>query len=590
MVIKHRVLLSALVITGLIAAVLEGGTLGILGLAISVLLEEKTLLSGYFSGSIGYYFDMVVSSISSGGLFLLLVGLAVGAQIFKSAIVYLSYVVQIYLTAELRRDIQRLGTRHVMSMSYAQVSTYPAGTIATLIDQSEVIENLVTQIGNVCRALLMMMAYVAILLWMSITTALGILVLVLIFWFSMSSTVRKLRTLSAEATQGQIDLWRSSVEYLNAPKLLRIFNSTKVAEEVINEARDRQIYPERKGDVMESAIGPAIEVLTILAAGVFLITGYLLGGEGAKAAVPTLFVYVVVFYRLKPIIKVFTDVRTKMARILPPLERVANFLRREGKEFSRTGGKLFSGLKNEIRVNNISFKHRSNDTPVLSNVSFSIKAGQTVALVGESGAGKTTLADLIVGLYEPTNGEILIDGIPLNELHLTDWREHIGVVDQEAFLLNASVRDNIEFARPGSTYEEISLAARAAHAEEFILELDKGYDTVIGDRGLRLSGGQRQRVALARALVRNPEILILDEATSALDSESEKAIQEALNEMHNTRTIVVIAHRLSTIANADHIVVLGDRGILLEDGTKRELLSRNGRFARLWNIQAGSPA
>jgi ATP-binding cassette subfamily B protein/subfamily B ATP-binding cassette protein MsbA len=247
------------------------------------------------------------------------------------------------------------------------------------------------------------------------------------------------------------------------------------------------------------------------------------------------------------------------------------------------------GLKDEIRFSNVSFRYAEESPFVAKSISLSISAGCTVALVGESGGGKTTLADLIVGLYEPTTGEILVDNCPLTELSLTDWRESIGVVDQEAFLLNASVKENIRFARSEATMEEIVEAAQAAHAHKFIEKLEDGYETVLGDRGFKLSGGQRQRVALARALVRKPQILILDEATSALDTESEREIQKALEEMHNTRTILVIAHRLSTVANADHVIVFGD-GRVLEEGTKDDLLSQDGYFARLWRLQLGSAA
>ena len=422
MIIEHRTHVSALIITGIVAAALEGGTLGILGLAISALLEEAIPLDNLFSGIGGGQIAIFLDSHSPAGLFLVLVGFAIAAQIFKSIIIYISLAVQIYLTTRLRRDIQRLATNHVMSMSYSEVSKYPAGTIATLIDQSDVVEELVQQIGNVLRAALMLIAYAFILIWMSFTTAIVIAMLILLFWFSMSSTVRKLRHLSAAATRGQIDLWRSSVEYLNAPRLLRIFNGTKLAEEQINDARDRKILPERKADLIESAISPAIEAITVFAAGVFLIMGYQLGGEGAKAAVPTLFIYVVVFYRLKPIIKAFSDIRTRMARIMPPLERVSDFLRKEGKEFSRIGERKFAGLKSQILIRNINFRYDSADKDVINDISLSISVGQTVALVGESGAGKTTLADLLMGLYEPTKGEILIDGTPLTDLHQSQWR------------------------------------------------------------------------------------------------------------------------------------------------------------------------
>ena len=218
--------------------------------------------------------------------------------------------------------------------------------------------------------------------------------------------------------------------------------------------------------------------------------------------------------------------------------------------------------------------------------------GETVALIGSSGAGKSTIADLLLGLFSPTSGKILVDGVDLCEFDGATWRDKIGVVDQEAFLMNTSVIDNIQFSRPHVAENKITAVAKSAHAHDFIKELDQGYNTVIGDRGLRLSGGQQQRLALARALYRDPEILVLDEATSALDTQSERIIQSTLDKMHSSRTILLIAHRLSTIVGADRIVVVED-GKIVEQGTRNESWEKqlepeckaDGRFANLWKLQ-----
>ncbi len=248
------------------------------------------------------------------------------------------------------------------------------------------------------------------------------------------------------------------------------------------------------------------------------------------------------------------------------------------------GGKSFSCLEKDVVFQAVGFRYPDTRKDVLSNISFDIKRGETVALVGSSGAGKSTIADLLVGLYRPTTGSIIVDGCDLSQLDARDWRKHIGVVDQDIFLLNASVKENICFGRPQASLDEIKKVAQAAFADEFIESLSSGYDTIIGERGYILSGGQQQRVALARALYRNPDMLILDEATSALDTESEQLIQRALEEMHDDRTIMVVAHRLSTIANADQIIVLED-GKIVEKGEKNALLSQGGRFSELWKLK-----
>ncbi len=221
----------------------------------------------------------------------------------------------------------------------------------------------------------------------------------------------------------------------------------------------------------------------------------------------------------------------------------------------------------------------------MRELSFELPRGSMVALVGQSGAGKSSVADMLIGLYEPTEGQILVDGRQLAQLDWLDWRRRLAMVSQEAFILNASVRENIAFGRLTATDEEIRAAAGAARAARFIERLDQGYDTVLGEHGFRLSAGQRQRLAIARAVLRDPDLLVLDEATSHLDSQSERYIQEALAQLRTDRTLLVIAHRLSTVVAADLILVL-EGGRLVEQGCHAELLERDGSYARFWRLQS----
>jgi subfamily B ATP-binding cassette protein MsbA len=221
---------------------------------------------------------------------------------------------------------------------------------------------------------------------------------------------------------------------------------------------------------------------------------------------------------------------------------------------------------------------------VLSEVSFRLSKGKVVALVGPSGAGKTTAADLLPRFYDPTSGQILMDGVPLTSLRRASLRGLLGVVSQDTVLINDSVRANIAYGSPNATREQIEEAARAANAAAFIETLPHGYDTTLGERGTRLSGGQRQRIAIARALLRDPPILILDEATSALDTESERLVQQAIARLMRQRTVLVIAHRLATVRDADEIVVL-DAGQVVQRGTHEELLRMGGLYRRLYDLQ-----
>jgi ATP-binding cassette, subfamily B, bacterial MsbA len=227
------------------------------------------------------------------------------------------------------------------------------------------------------------------------------------------------------------------------------------------------------------------------------------------------------------------------------------------------------------------------DAPVLSRIDLTARKGEVVALVGPSGSGKSTLVDLIPRFYEPTGGRIVLDGIDTREIKLPVLRSLTGIVSQETVLFHDSVRNNIAYGAASKyTQAQIEAAARAANAHEFIMELPRGYDTLLGERGTRLSGGQRQRLAIARALLTDPPILILDEATSALDTESERLVQEAVDRLLQGRTVFVIAHRLSTITHADQILVL-DRGEIVERGTHAELLARRGAYYRLYSLQFG---
>jgi subfamily B ATP-binding cassette protein MsbA len=238
----------------------------------------------------------------------------------------------------------------------------------------------------------------------------------------------------------------------------------------------------------------------------------------------------------------------------------------------------------EIEFRDVRFSYDGADVATLSGVSFTVRAGQTLAIVGRSGAGKTTLVNLLPRFYDPTGGGILVDGLDTRQVTLSSLRAQIGIVTQETVLFDDTIAANIAYGRPQATRAEIEAAARAAHAHEFIVTLDNGYDTTIGERGQRLSGGQRQRLAIARAILRDSPILILDEATSALDAESEALVQDALSNLMLDRTSFVIAHRLSTVRRASAIVVL-EHGQIVEAGTHEELLARGGACAKLYELQ-----
>jgi subfamily B ATP-binding cassette protein MsbA len=271
------------------------------------------------------------------------------------------------------------------------------------------------------------------------------------------------------------------------------------------------------------------------------------------------------------------------------LEEIRTLLDKTDKPYTHSGRQVLHTIKRGITFENVSLLYESGTRLALANVDCTINIGETTALVGPSGAGKSSLISLICRFYDPISGSVSVDGNPMPEIDLAWWRNQIGVVSQDVFLFNATVAQNIRYGKLDASRTELMEAARRAHALEFIENLPSGFDTILGDQGIRLSGGQRQRLALARAFIRNPQILILDEATNSLDLISEEVVQDALEEFGRGRTVVMIAHRISTIERASKINVL-DAGKIVETGSTEELLQHAGLFARLYALQQGAHA
>jgi ATP-binding cassette, subfamily B, bacterial MsbA len=325
----------------------------------------------------------------------------------------------------------------------------------------------------------------------------------------------------------------------------------------------------------ESIATTALVLMIIFAFTVFVSNGTL--------QVASLLTFFFVLFRLIPIFQEINNARTNLNYYKGSADNIKNLLCREGKPYLENGATRFPGLARSIDFSSVDFGY-SSENLVLRDITLTIEKGKMTAFVGASGAGKTTLVDLIPRFYDPVEGQIEIDGISLKNFDIDSLRRKISVVSQETFIFNATVWGNITYGTENSTQEEVFEAARSANALEFIQAMPEGFNTVLGDRGVRLSGGQRQRLAIARALIRNPDILILDEATSALDSVSEQLIQDSLEKIAVGRTVIAIAHRLSTIARADKVVVL-EKGKIVEQGGYQELLKQRGKFWEYHNIQ-----
>jgi subfamily B ATP-binding cassette protein MsbA len=311
-----------------------------------------------------------------------------------------------------------------------------------------------------------------------------------------------------------------------------------------------------------------------------------MGGNDIVAGKMTLgdFVMYIFFIGLlaAPLISI-ASIGTQITEAFAGLDRIREIMNMQTEDEADEGKPSLGEIRGDILFEDVWFEYNEG-IPVLKNITFQAAPGTTTALVGSSGSGKSTLISLVMAFNRPLKGRILVDGKELGDIPLRDYREQLASVLQENFLFDGTIADNIGYAKPGSTIDEIMHAARVAHCEEFILKFPEGYDTIVGERGIKLSGGQRQRVSIARAILASPKVLILDEATSSLDSESEEMIQDGLKQLRSGRTTFVIAHRLSTIRSADQILVM-EHGEIVERGTHDELLARDGRYRQLYDKQ-----
>lgn len=376
-------------------------------------------------------------------------------------------------------------------------------------------------------------------------------------------------------------------ETLGGLRIIKGFNAERTMNErfrdVNQEYNNVSLRIERKVSLaspISEFLGVSVLVL------VLYFGGKLVLGEDPSLNGSILIFFIAVFSQLLAPAKSFTEAYYSVQKGLASAERIEKILNAELKIRDPEKPKTLSNFEREIEYKNVSFAYREGEVGwVLDNINLKIAKGKTIALVGQSGSGKTTMADMLPRFYDATKGEILIDDVPIKDTRLKDLRSLMGIVTQESILFNDTVYNNIAFGIDDVTEEKVIDAAKIANAHEFIMQMPQGYQTNIGDRGNKMSGGQRQRISIARAVLKNPPILILDEATSALDTESERLVQDALNKLMKNRTSIVIAHRLSTIQHADEIIVM-QKGLIIERGTHAGLITQNGTYKKLHDLQS----
>jgi ABC-type multidrug transport system fused ATPase/permease subunit len=399
-----------------------------------------------------------------------------------------------------------------------------------------------------------------------------------------------LSTLNARVREASFDVSRASgqftstaMEFLSGIRTVQAFATQDFERRRFYEASDNIVKTNTKSTMAWALVKPLAEGLATTVLIAMIIVAFTVFVSNGTLQVASLLTFFFVLFRLVPNLQDVNNVLAQLSTLHGSADSIKELLKTDNKPYFQNGKSDFLDLKRAIELVSVDFGYEPNHL-ILENITLTIERGKMTALVGASGAGKTTLADLIPRFYDPTNGQVLIDGVDLREFDINSLRRKMAVVSQDTFIFNTSIRKNIAYGTEGASEDEILEVARLANALEFIQEMPEGLESPLGDRGVRLSGGQRQRIAIARALLRNPEILILDEATSALDSVSERLIQESLEKLSIGRTVIAIAHRLSTIASADKVVVL-EQGRIVEQGKYQELLERRGKLWKYHQMQ-----
>ena len=483
--------------------------------------------------------------------------------------------------------------RDIRNQLYQKITALPLGffseerkgdIIARMSgDVQEVESSIMSSLDMLFKNPILIIVYFSTLLFVSWQLTLFTIVFVPIFGWFMGLVGRKLKRKSIAAQALWSDTMSQVEETLGGLRIIKAF----CAEEKMNTRFDK-INSAYRNDIMrvnirQSMAHPMSEFLGTVMIIIVLWFGGILVLTNQAITGPTFIYYMVILYSIIQPLKEFSKAGYNIPKGLASMERIDKILKAENTIMEVTQPQHIDSFEHQIEFRHVSFRY--GEQWVLKDINLTIPKGKTIALVGQSGSGKSTMVDLIPRYYDVQEGEVLIDGINVKELGIHDLRQLIGNVNQEAILFNDSFRNNIAFGVDNATQEQIEEAAKIANAYDFSMASEHQFDTNIGDRGGRLSGGQRQRVSIARAILKNPPILILDEATSALDTESERLVQDALERLMKTRTTVAIAHRLSTIKNADEICVLHD-GKIVERGTHEELLSVDGYYKKLHEMQS----
>ena len=526
------------------------------------------------------------ANLSRAHTFLLMLLAVAAIQLIASGSRAINGILSGRFAARCQAEVLPLIHHHILSLSYGCASGYKAGdlarqaTIAPAAINME-IEHFSFIVSDGLLALVYLMVLIKISPWLMLLAC----ILALSTAFSQSWLRPRIASAARQVERQQQQIAGAITADLQVLRLLHSSGSTAAANQILH--RNMQGLEKRlqRLSALRSLVEPIAELVPTLIAVILALLSWQLTGGRTELLIPGLATFVLALQRLNLRLIKIAQSSNLLAENMSKIELLNQLLSSEGKTFRRRGGMAFTGLQQEIRFEGVTLRYPGRPQPSLTDISFRLPRDGTIALVGASGAGKSSIVDLLVGLIDPTAGRILVDGKDLRSVDLDSWQRRLGVVSQDVMVVHDTIAANIAFGLgDGVSREAILQAAAAACADDFINQLPEGYDTVIGEQGHRLSGGQRQRLSLARAILRDPEILILDEATSALDSHAEARVHHAIDAFSSGRTVLAVAHRFSSIRDANQILVI-DAGRILERGNHDQLLARNGAYASLWQRQ-----
>ncbi len=566
---------------GFLSAIFEGTTFALLAAALDLLANRDKAAIFASDATIGQFF----LGWSLPAKFILVVISIVLCQVLRSITTITATLSNTVLASRIAASVQRMIFEEILRFDFASASKFKAGELTNHVTgHGEAVAFSLRSGLDLLINTATIIAYVSILCFISIPLFSATILLfgiVILFQKFLSRKISKL-SLSLQGLSARLS--RRIVETITSLRLIHSYHAQHSAHRQVTELQDAFMANLLSLQKRMALITPIADSIMVVGLGAFLLIGFFLFRHDQAHILPSLLTFIAVLNRLSSRVSTVTGTLSQIQSTVARLRIVDELFVGEGLQYTRTGGLPYSGFKNKITFESVTLQYPGRDTAAVDGLSFTLPRGGTLALVGPSGGGKSSVADLLLGLYEPTSGSIKIDGQNLLSLDTASWRNRIGVISQDTILFNATVRENIAFARPDATFEQIQIAAQSAQAASFINDLPQGYDTLIGERGFMLSGGQRQRIAIARGLIRNPDLLILDEATSALDTHSEVAVQHTIDNLDRSVTRLVIAHRLSTVCAADLILVI-ENGRLAESGNHQELVALGGTYAKSWASQ-----